>query len=45
MPEYEFQKFHIVYLKNPLNNKNLREIGYNKSVKNLIIHQSKLAQI
>ena len=27
-----------------LNNKNLREIGYNKSVKNLIIHQSKLAQ-
>ena len=27
-----------------LNNKNLKEIGYNKSVKNLIIHQSKLAQ-
>ena len=27
-----------------LDNKNLREIGYNRSVKNLIIHQSKLAQ-
>ncbi len=27
-----------------LDNKNLKEIGYNKSVKNLIIHQSKLAQ-
>lgn len=27
-----------------LNNKNLKEIGYNKSLKNLIIHQSKLAQ-
>ena len=27
-----------------LDNKNLREVGYNKSVKNLIIHQSKLAQ-
>ena len=27
-----------------LNNKNLKEIGYTKSVKNLIIHQSKLAQ-
>ena len=27
-----------------LNNKNLKEIGYNKSVTNLIIHQSKLAQ-
>ena len=27
-----------------LDNKNLKEIGYSKSVKNLIIHQSKLAQ-
>mgnify|MGYP003950478249 CR=1 FL=1 len=27
-----------------LDNKNLKEIGYNKSVKNLVIHQSKLAQ-
>ena len=27
-----------------LDNKNLKEVGYNKSVKNLIIHQSKLAQ-
>jgi len=27
-----------------LDNKNLNEVGYNKSVKNLIIHQSKLAQ-
>ena len=27
-----------------LDNKNLKEIGYNKSIKNLIIHQSKLAQ-
>ena len=27
-----------------LDNKNLKEIGYNKSVKNLIIHQSKLAK-
>ena len=27
-----------------LDNKNLKKIGYNKSVKNLIIHQSKLAQ-
>ena len=27
-----------------LDNKNLKEIGYDKSVKNLIIHQSKLAQ-
>tara|TARA_B100001540_G_scaffold19250_1_gene16046 strand:- start:33 stop:725 length:693 start_codon:yes stop_codon:yes gene_type:complete len=27
-----------------LDNKNLKEIGYNKSVKNLISHQSKLAQ-
>ena len=27
-----------------LDNKNLKEIGYNKSVKNLIIHQSKLAR-
>ena len=27
-----------------LDNRNLRELGYNKSVKNLIIHQSKLAQ-
>lgn len=27
-----------------LNNKNLKEIGYNKSVKNLVIHQSKLAK-
>ena len=27
-----------------LDKKNLKEIGYNKSVKNLIIHQSKLAQ-
>ena len=27
-----------------MDNKNLKEIGYNKSVKNLIIHQSKLAQ-
>ncbi len=27
-----------------LDNKNLREVGYNKSVKNLIIHQSKLAK-
>ena len=27
-----------------LDSKNLKEIGYNKSVKNLIIHQSKLAQ-
>ena len=27
-----------------LDNKNLKEIGYNKSVKNLIIHQCKLAQ-
>ena len=27
-----------------LNNKNLKEIGYNKSIKNLIKHQSKLAQ-
>ena len=27
-----------------LDDKNLKEIGYNKSVKNLIIHQSKLAQ-
>ena len=27
-----------------LDNKNLKEIGYNKSVKNLIIHQIKLAQ-
>ena len=27
-----------------LDNKNLKEIGYNRSVKNLIIHQSKLAQ-
>ena len=27
-----------------LDNKNLKEIGYNKSVTNLIIHQSKLAQ-
>ena len=27
-----------------LNNKNLKEIGYDKSVANLIIHQSKLAQ-
>ena len=27
-----------------LDNNNLREIGYNKSVKNLIIHQSKLAR-
>ena len=27
-----------------LDNKNLKEIGYNKSVKNLIIHQAKLAK-
>ena len=27
-----------------LDNKNLKEIGYNKSVKNLIIHQTKLAK-
>ena len=27
-----------------LDNKNLNEVGYNKSIKNLIIHQSKLAQ-
>jgi orotidine-5'-phosphate decarboxylase len=27
-----------------IDNKNLKEIGYDKSVKNLIIHQSKLAQ-
>ena len=27
-----------------LDNKNLKEIGYNKSIKDLIIHQSKLAQ-
>tara|TARA_B100001996_G_C18490492_1_gene527387 strand:- start:77 stop:751 length:675 start_codon:yes stop_codon:yes gene_type:complete len=27
-----------------LNNNNLKEIGYNKSVKNLVIHQSKLAR-
>ncbi len=27
-----------------LDNKNLKEIGYNKSVKNLVIHQSKLAK-
>ena len=27
-----------------LNNKNLKEIGYNKSIRNLIKHQSKLAQ-
>ena len=27
-----------------LDDKNLKEIGYNKSIKNLIIHQSKLAQ-
>ena len=27
-----------------LDNKNLKEIGYNKSIKSLIIHQSKLAQ-
>ena len=27
-----------------LDNKNLKEVGYNKSIKNLVIHQSKLAQ-
>ena len=27
-----------------LNNNNLKEIGYNKSVKNLVIHQSRLAR-
>ena len=27
-----------------LDNKGLKEIGYNKSVKNLVIHQAKLAK-